>query len=67
MPPQATLGATLLILVAAKILYIYNTKQIFFPKFYGILHLMSYLCALEALPLLTLWVTAGNIADTYTI
>lgn len=31
------------------------TKRIFFPKIYGLLHLIAYLCTLEALPLLVLW------------
>ncbi len=31
------------------------TKRIFFPKFYGFLHLIAYLCTLEILPLLALW------------
>lgn len=31
------------------------TKRIFFPNFYGFLHLIAYLCTLEVLPLLALW------------
>lgn len=32
-----------------------HTKRIFFSNFYGILHLIAYLCTLEFLPLLALW------------
>lgn len=35
--------------------FIPGTKRIFFPEFYGILHLFAYLCTLEILPLLALW------------
>lgn len=38
-----------------RLLVIPYTKRIFFPDFYGLLHLFAYLCTLEMLPLLALW------------
>jgi len=38
-----------------RILVIPYTKRIFFPDFYGLLHLIAYLCTLEIVPLLALW------------
>ena len=38
-----------------RIMVIPYTKRIFFPDFYGLLHLFAYLCTLEILPLLALW------------
>ena len=65
--PVFPLSATALILISAKILLIIKTYQIFFPKLYGILHLLSYLCALEAIPLLALWGAMNGIADALTV
>ena len=38
-----------------RFLFIPYTKRIFFPDFYGFLHLFAYLCTLEILPLLALY------------
>ncbi len=38
-----------------RILLLYHSFRIFFPKSYGFLHLFAYLCTLELIPLLTLW------------
>lgn len=38
-----------------KLLLLYKTFNIFLPNFYGILHLIVYLCALEILPACALW------------
>lgn len=66
-PPLYTLFATLAILIVTEILYIHDLRQIFFPKFYGILHLMSYICALEIMPLIALMVILANIVDTLAV
>lgn len=44
-----------LLMGLAKLLLFYKTFSIFFPNFYGLLHLIVYLCALEILPACTLW------------
>lgn len=67
LPPVYPLSVTALILISAKILLIIKTYQIFFPKLYGILHLLSYLCALEAIPILALWEIMNGIADAMTV
>lgn len=38
-----------------RFLCIAYTKRIFFPEFYGFLHLIAYLCTLEIVPLLAIW------------
>lgn len=45
----------LIMLILVKLLLAFKARQIFFPKFYGFLHLFAYLCALEIMPLLALW------------
>ena len=40
--------------VFVKILQLFKTYQIFFPKLYGCLHLIVYFCTLEVMPLLVL-------------
>ena len=47
------LAIALIILV--KIVLLFKTYQIFFPKMYGTLHLFVYFCTLELMPLLVLW------------
>lgn len=42
------------ITVITRIILLYETYIIFFPKIYGILHLIMYFCALEITPLLML-------------
>lgn len=41
--------------VLMRILLLYHSFRIFFPKLYGLLHLFAYLCTLELIPLLVLW------------
>ena len=67
LPPVYMLSVTVLILISAKMLLIIKTYQIFFPKLYGILHLLSYLCALEAIPIFVLWEIMNGIADAMTV
>jgi hypothetical protein len=47
-----------------KITLLYKVYTIFSFKIYGILHLLSYLCALEMLPLMGLWVLLTNITNS---
>ncbi len=44
----------LLLIVLVKIVLLFKTYQIFFPKMYGTLHLIVYFCTLELMPLLVL-------------
>ncbi len=43
------------VLVLLKLLLAYKCFSIFFPYFYCLFHFFSYLCALEVVPLITLW------------
>lgn len=45
---------TVSVVILSKIVLIYESYIIFFPKIYGILHLIVYFCALEIAPLLFL-------------
>lgn len=54
-PPEKVLLLTLCLVILVKILLLYKTYQIFFPKMYGGLHLIVYFCTLEIMPLLVLW------------
>lgn len=44
------------IIIATKIALLYKCKVIFFPNFYGYLHLIMYFCAVELGPMAILWV-----------
>ncbi len=59
--------AGLAVVFAVKITLLYKAFQIFLPKIYGIVHLLSYLCALEIMPLLALWVGLHGITEYLTI
>lgn len=48
--------ATLVVLAFVKILLLFKTYQIFFPKLYGTLHLFVYFCTLEMMPLLVMYI-----------
>lgn len=54
-PPEKVLLLTFCLVILVKILLLYKTYQIFFPKMYGSLHLIVYFCTLEIMPLLVLW------------
>ena len=47
-----TIQALLLLVLVARIALLVKAKAIFFTTFYGYLHLLLYLCALETVPLL---------------
>ena len=53
--PDEVLILSLCLIILVKILLLYKTYQIFFPKMYGGLHLIVYFCTLEIMPLLVLW------------
>ena len=42
------------VIIFVKILLLFKTYQIFFPKMYGTLHLIVYFCTLELMPLLVI-------------
>ena len=42
------------LIIFVKILLLFKTYQIFFPKMYGTLHLIVYFCTLELMPLLVI-------------
>ena len=44
----------LLLVIIVKIVLLFKTSQIFFPKMYGSLHLIVYFCTLELMPLLVM-------------
>ena len=50
--PAIPLWIILTIGLVVKLLHLYKTFLIFFPKFYGTLHLIVYFCTLEIMPLL---------------
>ena len=48
------LVTSLLVVIFVKILLLFKAGQLFFPKFYGALHLFVYFCTLEVMPLLVM-------------
>ena len=58
------LNLSILVVFLLKITLLYKAYTIFSFKIYGIMHLLSYLCALEILPLMGLWVLLANITDS---
>lgn len=65
-PMQLAL-ASLIVVTIFKLGLIYKTFVTFSFKFYGILHLLSYLCALEIIPLLVLWEVLTSTTNSLTI
>ena len=55
--------ALVVMLLFVKILLLFKTYSTFFVKIYGILHLIVYFCALEAVPLLVLWLVLTKTTD----
>lgn len=55
------------ILTIAKFVLFFKFRMIFFQKNYGILHLISYLCALEVMPMLILWQLLATITQHATV
>ena len=53
-PHEMVLPMVLFLIILVKILLLFKTHQIFFPKMYGTLHLFVYFCTLELMPLLVM-------------
>ena len=53
-PPDEVLLLAFGLVILVKIVLLFKTYQIFFPKMYGTLHLIVYFCTLELMPLLAL-------------
>ena len=53
-PHEKVLLLSLCLVFLVKIVLLFKTYQIFFPKLYGTLHLIVYFCTLELIPLLVL-------------
>ena len=56
----------LFLLLFVKSLVLYKDFTYFFDKFYGLLHLFVYFCALEAAPLLVLWTVMSRLTNYLT-
>lgn len=65
--PENIIIYALLIVGMFKLALLYKTFRTFSFRIYGLLHLLSYLCALEIIPLLLLWVVLGRITNSLTI
>lgn len=61
--PAIPLWIILAIGLVIKLLHLYKTFQIFFPKFYGTLHLIVYFCTLEIMPLLAVFKILIRVTD----
>jgi len=66
-PAEEVLIMSLILVVIVKILLLFKTYQIFFPKMYGTLHLFVYFCTLELVPLLALQQVLTNVAWLSTV
>lgn len=64
--PEVILTSTIVLIGAFKITLLYKAYNTFLFKIYGFLHLLSYLCALEIIPLLALWVICDGITEHLT-
>ena len=67
MASDVVLTSALVIIGAFKLTLLYKTYTTFLFKIYGFLHLLSYLCALEIIPLLALWVICTGITEHLTV
>ena len=65
--PSVALGSTLSILFLTEMSLFFRLKMIFFPKNKGFLHLMSYLCALEVMPMLVTWAIMIAVTEKVTV
>jgi len=61
--PYIPLCIILTIVVLIKILHLYKTFLIFFPKIHGTLHLIVYFCTLEIMPLLAVFMALVGVTD----
>ncbi len=67
LPTKTVILVGLSVVILVKILLLYKAFEIFIPKIYGILHLLSYLCALEIIPILALGACVYEITEHLTI
>lgn len=58
-----SLWTVLVLGIIIKFLHLYKTFQIFFPKYYGTLHLFVYFCTLEIVPLLAVLKVLIRVTD----
>lgn len=65
--PDILLYLAVFIISLFKLTLLYKTYTTFLFKFYCILHLLSYLCALEITPLLATWAILTGITDCLTL
>ncbi|MDE5561461.1 MAG: DUF4271 domain-containing protein [Bacteroidaceae bacterium] len=65
--PDTVLRLTAAVIVLFRMVLLYKTFTTFLLKIYCILHLLSYLCALEIIPLLILWEILNGITDSLII
>ena len=63
LPPHIPLWIAFVLGAVIKILHLYKTFLIFFPKYYGILHLIVYFCTLEIMPLLAVFTSLIRVND----
>lgn len=63
LPPYIPLWIILIIGFIIKILHLYKTFLIFFPKIYGTLHLIVYFCTLEIMPLLAVFMALNRVTN----
>jgi hypothetical protein len=63
LPPAIPLWIILTIGILIKLLHLYKTFFIFFPEFYGTLHLIVYFCTLEIMPLLAVFKVLIRVTD----
>ena len=61
--PAIPLWIILTIGLVVKLLHLYKTFLIFFPKFYGTLHLIVYFCTLEIMPLLAVFMALKRVTN----
>lgn len=63
---KISLYGVALLLLFVKIMLLFKCFSTFFKKFYGILHLFVYFCALEVAPLVVLWTILVEITNRLT-
>lgn len=66
-PPDTVLLMAVAVIVLFRLVLLYKTFTTFLLKIYCILHLLSYLCALEIIPMLVLWEILNGITDSLII
>lgn len=65
--PENLLYSAFAVIAIFKITLLYKTYKTFSFKIYGFMHLLSYLCGLEIIPLMALGVVLVNVTDSLII